>query len=280
MTVTVAHGDFLETECGGLYDVIIADPPYNVRVLGKGLGDDMPLGDYVAWTQAWIAKAFRHLAPNGLMYVYGSPSRLAHIAVTVAPERQRWLVWHYKNKVAPGSRFWQRSHESILCLWRDERRPPLAIDRIREPYTEATRKQLGKTRSATRGRFGAKETVIRDNGGTLPRDVIEIPALSAGAGAKERRTLDKATGRLVTKAEEAQCVGPLVRHPTQKPLALCKKLIQSVIADEPRVLVPFAGSGSELVAAKQLGLTAFGTEIDADYTLLCAARLYAIGGAQ
>jgi site-specific DNA-methyltransferase (adenine-specific) len=43
-----------------------------------------------------------------------------------------------------------------------------------------------------------------------------------------------------------------VDHPTQKPLALCEKLIKSCMQSPNNgyVLVPFSGSGSECLAAK------------------------------
>ena len=57
-----------------------------------------------------------------------------------------------------------------------------------------------------------------------------------------------------------------VDHPTQKPLALCERLLRSCkqSAADGLVVVPFAGSGSECVAAKKLGLPFLGIEINAD----------------
>ena len=51
-----------------------------------------------------------------------------------------------------------------------------------------------------------------------------------------------------------------VNHPTQKPLTLCDKLIRSCRQSPTNgyVLVPFAGSGSECLAAKNLGLPFIG----------------------
>ena len=63
------------------FDVVIADPPYNI---GKDFGnnrDAMPLADYVEWTQRWVAHCFDRLSDNGLIYIYGLPEILAHIAV-------------------------------------------------------------------------------------------------------------------------------------------------------------------------------------------------------
>lgn len=48
---------------------------------------------------------------------------------------------------------------------------------------------------------------------------------------------------------------------TQKPVALLKYLLRYACPDNGLVIVPFAGSGSELVAAKQLGLRAIGVEL-------------------
>ena len=115
---------------GELFEVIIADPPYNI---GKDFGnnqDARPLADYIQWTQGWLADCFQLLAPAGLIYLYGFPEIVARIAAQYPIDEQRWLVWHYTNKTVPAARFWQRSHETILCLWRPgSPRPALEIDR-------------------------------------------------------------------------------------------------------------------------------------------------------
>ncbi|MCY4233223.1 MAG: hypothetical protein OXE59_05720 [Bacteroidetes bacterium] len=86
-------------------------------------------------------------------------------------EKQRWLVWHYTNKVIPSPKFWQRSHESIL--WKSNKQPNLEIEQIREPYTEGYKTSIGRTR--TESRFGnSQHTIYQDNGGALPRDVFKF----------------------------------------------------------------------------------------------------------
>jgi DNA modification methylase len=72
-------------------------------------------------------------------------------------------------------------------------------------------------------------------------------------------------------------------HPTQKPLALMKWCI-SLFPDAKTVLDPFLGSGTTLVAAKAMGLTAIGIELHEPYCEIAAKRLsqevFDFGGAE
>ena len=130
--------------------------PYNI---GKDFGNDdevMPIDDYVDWALGWLGDCFRLLADDGLLYLYGFPEIVARIAARFPLDEQRWLVWHYTNKTVPSLKFWQRSHETILCLWKPGRpRPDLEIDQIREPYTDSYLKAAGKVRKGTPSRFGS-----------------------------------------------------------------------------------------------------------------------------
>ncbi len=234
-------------------DIIICDPPYNI---GKDFGNDsdkQEMEKYLGWCDEWIAECMRILKPSGTMYIYGFSEILAFIRTRISCY-VRWLVWHYTNKVTPSLNFWQRTHESILCCYKEK--PIFNRDDVREPYTETFLKNAaGKTRKPTAGRFskGDKETTYTAHeGGALPRDVIKVPALAGGAGKKER-----------------------VNHPTQKPLALCDKLIKAAInkSGNTIVVVPFAGSGSECVSAKKLGVDFIGFEINNDYIVVANERL-------
>lgn len=233
---------------------VIADPPYNI---GKDFGnndDNMDFNDYIKWSEEWINECIRILKPNGTMFIYGFSEILAYIFVKI-PINKRWLIWHYTNKNMPSNRFWQRSHESIICCWKEK--PIFNLDKVREPYTDGfLNGSAGKIRPGTIGRLSrdGKETVYSAHpNGALPRDVIKIPALAGGAGMNER-----------------------VDHPTQKPLALCEKLILSAKQDSGYVLVPFAGSGSECAAAKKLGLDFISFEINPEYIKMAEERLYEI----
>lgn len=233
--------------------IIIADPPYNI---GKDFGNDsdkQPMDEYLLWTEKWMAECFRVLKPNGTMFIYGFSEILALILSRVPYHiHRRWIIWHYTNKNVASLHFWQRSHESILVLWKDDK--VFHRDDVREAYTEGfLNGAAGKERAATKGRFskGDKTTTYAAHpNGALPRDVIKIPALAGGAGVKER-----------------------VNHPTQKPLALCEKLLRSCKQEDGYVLIPFAGSGSECVAAQRLNLPFVAIELNEEYIALIQERL-------
>lgn len=256
------------------FDVVIADPPYNI---GKDFGNNksqLSMKEYVRWAFTWIKPCMELLADEGIMYIYGFPENLAHIAINFTPERQRWLVWHYINKNVHNSSFWQRSHESILCVWKSKKRPSLEIDQIREPYINTS--SHGKIRKGISGRLGNKETYFTyHKDGAMPRDVIKIPALAGGAGEKERwfmcRDCDKIYPPNALKEHREHNI---LKHPTQKPTRLAKHLLKSCIkGNQGSVLVPFAGSGSECVAAKQLGISYFGIEMNPEYVKIAKGWL-------
>ena len=62
-------------------------------------------------------------------------------------------------------------------------------------------------------------------------------------------------------------------HPTEKPLPLLSYLVMRSTDQDEMVLDPFAGSGSTLVAARQLGRRAIGIELEAKYIEVAIRRL-------
>lgn len=252
-------------------DIVVADPPYNI---GKDFGnniDKREIGEYVAWCKIWINESIRALKPNGTMFIYGFSEILAFLSIEI-PIQKRWLIWHYTNKNVASLNFWQRSHEAIICAWKNK--PIFNRDEVREPYTEGfLNGAAGKVRKGTLGRFSGKgmETVYNAHkGAPLPRDVIKIPALAGGAGMVERWFLCKTCDGVYEPRQLKNHEGhEIMKHPTQKPYELSKKLIKSAMPKKNGVvLVPFVGTGSECAAAKELGQSYIGFEINPDYVRL------------
>ena len=151
------------------------------------------------------------------------------------------------------------------------------MDDVREPYTDTFLKNAaGKKRKSTKGRFGNKETVYKANDkGALPRDVFKVPALAGGAGGSERWFhCNECQDAFHPKEKKNHIEHDFFTHPTQKPYELTKKLFMSSIPKEgkPNVIVPFAGSGSELVVARDLGCNFEGYELNEKYVELGTDR--------
>ena len=64
-----------------------------------------------------------------------------------------------------------------------------------------------------------------------------------------------------------------LQHPTQKPLRLIRGFMERHSNTGDLILDPFMGSGTTLVAAKQLGRRAIGIEIEEKYCEIAAKRL-------
>lgn len=62
-------------------------------------------------------------------------------------------------------------------------------------------------------------------------------------------------------------------HPTQKPLALVRRIVNALAPPEGIALDPFMGSGTTLRAAKDLGRKAIGIEISERYCEIAAERM-------
>ena len=250
-------------------DVIISDPPYNI---GKDFGlckDNLELNEYLEWCDKWIKECVRILKPTGSLYIYGFSEILAYISVRIDLDK-RWLIWHYTNKTVPGYNGWQRSHESIIYCWKDK--PIFNKDNVRVPYTETFLKNAaGKTRKKSNtARYGGKEdtTYTAHEGGALPRDVFsDISTLAGGAG-RERYFLydgEVYPGKEIKNFDVEKCL----KHPTQKPAKLTERLIMSSKPENDcKVVIPFAGSGSECVVCKKLGVEFIGFEINSEYVTL------------
>jgi len=253
------------------FDIVIADPPYNI---GKDFGnnqDNREINEYINWSITWINECIRTMKDGGTMFIYGFSEILAYLSVNI-PLNKRWLIWHYTNKNVASLNFWQRSHESIICCWKGK--PVFNRDLVREPYTEGfLNGAAGKMRKGTFGRYSnkGKETVYNAHeNGALPRDVIKIPALAGGAGMIERwffcKTCNNVFEPLKLKEHNDH---QIIKHPTQKPLLLTEKLIKSCMTKKNgTLLVPFVGSGSECVSAKKLGVSYIGFELNPDYIVI------------
>ncbi len=101
------------------FDVIIADPPYN---LGKDYGnnrDNKGFDDYMSFSRNWLGEAYRLLKPHGTLYVFMGFRFIAYLYRILERELgmffNSWIVWHYTQGIGKIKGFSPR-HDDILMF--------------------------------------------------------------------------------------------------------------------------------------------------------------------
>ncbi len=227
-------------------DLIVADPPYNLNK-DFGFWKELEKKDtWLPWSKEWLNECKRVLKDGGSVFVYGIHHHLCWLQChlyELGLTYRRQIIWHYENGFAGYTKTLAAHYEPILWFSKGDTyiyRP------IREPYKskERLRHKIFKN---------GKEWKPHPEG-RLAGDVWHFPTLAG------RRFRDEK-----------------VDHPTQKPLALCNRLIQHFSNPEEVVLIPFAGSGSECVSAFVNGRSFVGFEINRKYCDLAKSRLRLAG---
>lgn len=253
---THKQGKIYEEDCNTFLDglplncatTVFADPPYNIKKAEwDNLGNQQ---QYIDWCLAWIERASRVLNDNGTLYICGFTEILADVK---SPAMQffdscRWLIWHYDNK-ANMRDDWGRSHESILCLRKENY--IFNTDSVRTPYNSHTLKYPDRNQGGENSQYHVKNAGKRwapHPLGRKPKDVIDLPTTCNGMHEK-------------------------TKHPTQKPEALLRKLILASTNEGDIVVDPFSGSGTTAVVAAQLNRRFIVNDLQPEYNELAKQRL-------
>ena len=80
-------------------------------------------------------------------------------------------------------------------------------------------------------------------------------------------------------AEASQSSVERCEHPTVKAQKLCDRIIQTHSNENDTILIPFLGSGSEMISAIKNNRKAIGCEIDEKYVILALERIKRMAGA-
>ena len=225
-------------------DLIIADPPYSIdkdREFGAGAFFNSR-DEWLGWCRRWLAEAKRVLSPSGNIFVYAIHDHACFLQCylyELGMIYRRQIIWHYQNG-------WSKYRSGPAChyepiLWFSKSKHS-TFHTIREPYKSSDRL---KHRIIKNGKVWTPHPEGRQAG-----DVWQLPTLAGRRFAKERTS-----------------------HPTQKPLTLGRRLVEHFSNPGDLVVVPFAGSGSECLAAIHLGRNFIASEINNSYAELARARI-------
>ena len=225
------------------FDLIFADPPYNLQLKNKLTRPDRTkvnavndkwdqfenFKKYDDFTYLWLTECKRILKKNGAIWVIGSYHNIFRVG-TVIQNLGFWIlndvIWNKKNPMPNfrGTRF-TNAHETLLwCTTSREAKYTFNYQNLKEL-----------------------------NEGKQMRSDWYIPICSG----KERLRKDNNQRS----------------HPTQKPEALLYRILLASTNKGDLVFDPFSGSGTTAVVAKKLQRNFIGIEKDKDYVKLSKERL-------
>jgi len=236
-------------------DVAIADPPYNLSKGGNwkwdnsirlpGLGgdwskvmaewDNMPLIDYFSFTLAWLAELKRVIRPTGSLWVHGTYHNIGIINFAL-----QLLEIEIINEVV-----WYKRNSF----------PNLSGRRMTASHETILWAHTGNTNS--RKYYFAYDKA---------KEMTCLEDHMKGQGKQMRTVWDIPNNK---RREEIQ----FGKHPTQKPVRLLRRMLEISTKEGDLLLVPFAGTGSDCVAAKELGIRFLAFENNSQYAEICRKRL-------
>jgi DNA modification methylase len=234
--------DYLRAIPDSSVQLIVADPPYN---LGPKFGNHKEWindNDWLPWCVEWLKECQRVLTPDGNLFVYGIHHYLCFIQVELyklGMQYRRQIIWHYENGFSTYKRNLATHYEPLLWFSKTN---DYYFDEIREPYKSQDRLKHKIIKNG-------KEWVPNPKG-RIAGDVWSFPTLAGRRFSKEK-----------------------VDHPTQKPLSISERLIKHFSEPGSTVLIPFAGSGSECVAAAINNRHFFASELNPEYANLANRRV-------
>lgn len=205
---------------------------------------DPPYGDtslnWDRWPDGWVA-AFTGCAPQ--MWCFGSMRMFFDHLAEFSPWRYaQEIVWEKHNGSGFHADRFKRVHE-LAVHWYAGSWGNLTINA--QVTNDATRRTVRRKERPTHTGEIADSTYTSEDGGP----------------------------RLMRSVQRVRSMHGKALHPTQKPTGILEPLISYSTNPGDTVLVPFAGSGSEMLAAASLGRRAVGFEVDERYCEIAARRL-------
>ena len=287
---------------------IVTDPPYELGLMGKSWDSTGIAYNVDLWKQC-----LRILKPGGHLLSFGGPRTYHRVACAVEDagfEIRDSIYWVYGSgfpksmDIGKKLEQWEGwgttlkpAHEPIILA-----RKPLAEKTIIKNVLEwgtgginidACRVPIKS--NPTEGRFPAN--LIHDGSDEVLR---EFAKAGTSTSMKESRIKTTGTDFGLMNDDSWEPPGCVIQgygdegtparffyqakaskkergegntHPTVKPIKLMEYLVKLVTPPGGTVLDPFAGSGTTLLAAQNLGFTYIGVELDPQYISIAKKRL-------
>ncbi len=227
-------------------DLLILDPPYNLtKTFNSATFRKKSIPEYAEWFESLLVKLLPTLRNNSSVYVCSEwySSTAVHLVLEKHLKVRNRITWE-REKGRGSKTNWKNASEDIWFATVSDDYTFNVSDvklkrRVLAPYT-GTNGEPKDWQDSSAGQFRL----------THPSNLwndITVPFWSMPENTD---------------------------HPTQKPEKLLAKLILASTNENDLVFDPFMGVGSSIVTARKLNRRFLGIEIEKEYCLLAAKRLY------
>ena len=205
---------------------------------------------YLTYMAQRIIEMHRILKDTGSLYLHCDPTASHYLKIVLdeifgKTNFRNEIVWCYKRPSAPKQKQLPRLHD-IIFWYSKSREWTFNKEAIRVPYAQSSVNRAGYAANVSKMTDGG--VVELTEGGKLPEDWWDIPMLKGNSR--------EATG-----------------YPTQKPLALLKRIILASSNEGDIVFDPFCGCATTCVAAQQLNRKWIGIDIEKQAVGILIERL-------
>ncbi len=243
------HGDFFDNWMKTYpksVDLILVDPPYGILKRAGQVWDEP-----IDWIMAERIFA-QLLSPRGRVIIFCDLKLLFLLATQFKNHLtfKHIHIWNKPGGSCPNEHCPIFDVEYVACFHRSDAGVknltfnPWESGKIGKPYAKKNGQRSMKTKGGQKSEVSLNET-----GKRYSRTVIKAPG-------KPNMVLSERT-----------------KHPTQKPLSLMRELIRIYSNDNNAVLSPFAGSGTDIIAAYLEGRRSLGYEKDENFFLEAKERI-------
>ena len=238
--VNKAYLEILAGEYPGLVDFIEA----------IGVIHSEAMMSYLTYMTQRIIEMHRVLKDTGSLYLHCDPTASHYLKIVLDEifgknNFRNEIVWCYKRPSAPKQKQLPRLHDTIF--WYSKSKEwVFNKENIRVPYAQSSIDRAGYAANVSKMTDGG--IVELTEGEKLPEDWWDIPMLKGNS--------KEATG-----------------YPTQKPLALLKRIILASSNKGDIVLDPFCGCATTCVAAQQLERKWIGIDVEKQAVNILVERL-------
>lgn len=223
-------------------DLSFLDPPFNQDKAYNAWDDNMPPEKYWEWMRDICAKVYALTSDGGAIYFMQREKNTEFVLQCLRDTGwtfQNLIIWKKKTSAVPGVKRFGKHYQVIAFATKGK--TPRVFHRLRiDPPLPAGYKHA------------------RENGMFVTDVWDDIRELTSGYFAGDEALRDADGNRL---------------HKQQAPIQLLLRIILSSTNPDDVVLDPFAGSGTTLVVAAQLGRKSVGIELDSQNVALIENRL-------